>query len=98
MNAENTIPVDDKDVEFLTYIQETLKSLGHPVRLIWFPAMTRRSKEQIKPTEVTLIAEEQCFVEYVKFELNRHRASRQHAKTIIKKVQASADANPQISS
>lgn len=91
MNVENTISVDEKDVEFLTYIQDTLKSLGHPVRLIWFPAMTRRSKEQVKPTEVTLIAEEQCFVEYVKFELDRHRASRQHAKTVIKRLQAPSD-------
>lgn len=91
MNAENTISVDEKDIEFLNYIQGTLKSSGHLLRLIWFPAMTCRSKEQIKPTEVTLIAEEQCFVEYVKFELNRHRASRQHAKTVIKKLQAPSD-------
>lgn len=69
MNTENRLAINDDDAKFL---KNLAKTLDHQVRMIWEPAPSRRNAA-VTPTHVTIIAEEQTFVDYVKFELDRHR-------------------------
>jgi hypothetical protein len=68
------IAVDDADVEVLLEIRKSLQ--GHPVRYWWEPAAGRQQRP-VKPTHVSIVSEEPQFVEYVLFELAKHRQMRQ---------------------
>lgn len=68
------VAVDDADVEVLLELRKSLPK--HQVRYWWEPAAGRMQKP-IKPTHVVLVSEEQSFVDYVLFELERHRRMRQ---------------------
>lgn len=67
-----TIDIGPKEFEFLKTINKTL-DYGKRVRLLFDPAPTRNNPNVI-PKKVQLVAEEECFSQYIVFELNKERA------------------------
>lgn len=75
--------IDEKDTELLLEIS---KSLGHRVRLIFDPPFRRgKSGPQGVPTQCKIIVEkgDECFAEYILFELQKDRKSRNTAKKAL---------------
>lgn len=75
--------IDEKDTEFLVQLS---RSLGHTVRLIFDPPFRRgKAGPQATPTRVRVIVEkgDECFAEYVFFELEKDRKSRHTAKKVL---------------
>lgn len=66
------ITVDRSDTDFLKNIA---RSLNKQVRLLWNPAPSRQNPA-VEPTEVMIVAEEMCLVDYALYELSKHRETR----------------------
>lgn len=68
------IAVDEADVELLLQVRKSLAN--HAIRYWWEPVAGRLQKP-LRPTHVSIVSEERAFIDYVLFELEKHRKTRQ---------------------